>query len=152
MNLMVSIGVSLVVASVTRLASFCTLSIFSRFVCAIVMKPRGSANPHKMACKGSANPSKSAPKGSAGPLKTAASKDGSSSSRLSPTKVKVEGILEDVEGFSYPRRCAPSSRPQVSPKHVASDRLKKAEQNLVLSNQFSVLSDDEMDFSSISSD
>ena len=47
MNLMVLIGVSLVLASVARLASFCTLSIYSRFVCAIVMKPRGSANPHK---------------------------------------------------------------------------------------------------------
>ena len=152
MNLMVSIGMSLTVPSMTRIASFCTLSIFSRFVCAVVMKPRGSANPHKMTSKGSVNPSKSAPKGSAGPLKTAASKDGSSSSRRSPTKVRVEGILVDVEGFSHPRRSAPSSRPQVPPKPVASDRLKKAEQDLVLSNQFSALSDDEMDSSSISPD
>ena len=60
---------------------------------------RGSANPHKMASKGSAAPSKSAPKGSAGPLKTAASKDDSSSSRCSPTKVRVDGVLVDVEGF-----------------------------------------------------
>ena len=52
---------------------------------------RGSANPHKMASKGSAAPSKSAPKGSAGPLKTATSKDDSSSSRCSPTKVRVDG-------------------------------------------------------------
>ena len=50
---------------------------------------RGSANPHKMASKGSCAPSKSAPKGSAGPLKPAASKDDSSSSRCSPTKVAV---------------------------------------------------------------
>ena len=113
---------------------------------------RGSANPHKMASKGSAAPSKSAPEGSAGPLKTAASKDDSSSSRYSLTKVRVEGVLVDVEGFSHPRRSAPSSRPHVPPKPVASDRLKKAEQNLVLSNQFSALSDVEMDSSSISPD
>ncbi len=49
---------------------------------------RGSANPKKMASKGSVAPSKSAPKGSAGPLKTATSKDDSSSSRCSPTKVR----------------------------------------------------------------
>ena len=110
---------------------------------------RGSANPHKMASKGSAAPSKSAPKGSAGPLKTATSKVDSSSSRCSPSKVRV-----DVEGFSHPRRSTPSSRPQVPPKPVASDRLKKAEQNLVLSNHFVVvaLSDDEMDSSPISPD
>ena len=102
---------------------------------------RGSANPHKMASKGSANPSKSVPKGSAGPLKT----DDSSSSRCSPAKVRVEGVLVDVEGFSHPRRSIPSNRPHVPPKPVASDRLKKAEQNLVLSNQFSALSVDEMD-------
>ncbi len=113
---------------------------------------RGSANPHKMASKGSAAPSKSAHKGSAGPLKTATSKDDSSSSRCSPTKVRVDGVLVDVEGFSHPRRSTPSSRPQVPPKPVASDRLKKAEQNLVLSNQFSALSDDEMDSSPISPD
>ena len=51
------------------------------------------------------------------------------------------GVLVDVEGFLHPRRSAPSSRPQVPPKPVASDRLKKAEQNLVLSNQFSALSE-----------
>ena len=101
---------------------------------------RGSANPHKMASKGSAAPSKSAPKGSAGPLKTAASKGDSSSSRCSPTKLRVEGVLVDVERFSHLGRSTPSSRPQVPPKPVASDRLKKAEQNLVLSNQFSALS------------
>ena len=39
MNLMVSMGVSLVVPSMTRIASFCTLSRFSRFVCAIVVRP-----------------------------------------------------------------------------------------------------------------
>ena len=113
---------------------------------------RGSANPHKMASKGTAAPSKSAPKGSAGPLTTATSKDDSSSSRFSPTKVRVDRVLVDVEGFSHPRRSTPSSRPQVPPKPVASDRLKKAEQNLVLSNQFSALSDDEMDSSPISPD
>ena len=41
-----------------------------------------------MASKGSA-----APKGSAGPLKTATSKDDSSSSRCSPTKVRVDRVL-----------------------------------------------------------
>ena len=62
----------------------------------------------------------------------------------------MDGVLVDVEGFSRPRRSTPSSRPQVPPKPVASDRLKKAEQDLVLSNQFSALSNDEMDSSSIS--
>ena len=80
------------------------------------MASRGSANPHKMASKGSAAPSKSAHKGSTGPLKTTASKDDSSSSRCSPTKVRVDGVLVDVEGFSHPRRSTPSSRPQVPPK------------------------------------
>ena len=88
----------------------------------------------KKASKGTAAPSKSAPKGSAGPLKTAASKDESSSSRCSPTKVRVDGVLVDVEGFLHPRCSTPSSRPQVPPKPVASDRLKKAEQDLVISN------------------
>ena len=101
---------------------------------------RGSANPHKMAPKGSAAPSKSAHKGSAGPLKTVTSEDDSSSLRCSPSKVRADGVLVDVEGFSHPRRSTPSSRPQVPPKPVASDRLKKAEQNLVLSNHFSALS------------
>ena len=107
---------------------------------------RGSANPNKMA---SAAPSKSAPKGSAGPLKTAASKDDSSSSRRSPTKVRVDGVLVDVEGFSHPRRSTPSSRPQVPPNPKVPDRQSKAERNLVLSNQYSALSDDEMESSSI---
>ena len=107
---------------------------------------RGSVNPHKMAPKCSAAPSKSAHKDSAGPLKTATSKDDSSSLRCSLSKVRAV----DIEGFSHPRHSTPSSRPQVPPKPVASDRLKKAEQNLVLSNQFSALSDDEMDSLSIS--
>ena len=107
----------------------------------------GSANPQKIASKGFAAPSKSAPKGSAGPLKTTTLKDDLSSSRCSPTKVRVDGVLVDIKGFSS----TPSSRPQVPPKPVASDRL-KAEQNLILSNQFSALSDDEMDSSSISPD
>ena len=38
-NLMLSIGVSFVVPSMTRIASFCTLSSFSRFVCAIIVMP-----------------------------------------------------------------------------------------------------------------
>ena len=80
-----------------------------------------------VASKGSAAPSKSSPKGSAGPLKTATSKDDLSSSRCSPTKVRVDRVLVDVEGFSHPRRSTPSSRPQVPPKPVVSDRLKNAE-------------------------
>ena len=68
---------------------------------------RGSANPHKMASKGSAAPSKSAHKGSAGPLKTATSKD---DPWCSPSKVRVDGVLVDVEGFSHPRRCTPLLR------------------------------------------
>ena len=39
MGLMVSMGVSLVVPSMTRIASFCTLSSCSRFVCATVVRP-----------------------------------------------------------------------------------------------------------------
>ena len=110
---------------------------------------RGSANPHKMASKGSAAPSKSAPKGSAGPLKTVASKDDSSSSRCSPTKVRLDGVLVDIEGFSHLRRSTSSSSPQVPPKPNVPDRQSKAERNLVLSNQHSALSDDEMESSSI---
>ena len=113
------------------------------------MASRGSASPHKMALKGSAAPFKSAPKGSAGPFKTAASKDDSSSLRCSPTKVRVDGVLVDVEGFLHPRRSTPSSRPQVPPKPNVPDRQSKAERNLVLSNQYSALSDDEMESSSI---
>ena len=79
---------------------------------------RGSANPHKMASKGSAAPSRSAPKGSAGPLKTAASKDDSSSSRRSPTKVRVDGVLVTPRCFRTPGapllpagpRCHPSQK------------------------------------------
>ena len=110
---------------------------------------RGSANPHKMASKGSAAPSESVAKGSAGPLKTAALKDDSSSSRRSPTKVRVDRVLVDVEGFSHPRRSTPSSRPQVPPKPKVPDRQSKAERNLVLSNQYSALSDDELESSSV---
>ena len=109
----------------------------------------GSANPHKMASKGSVAPSKSAPKGSAGPLKTATSKDDPSSSRCSPSKVRVDGVLVDVEGFSHPRHSTPSSRPQVPPKPKVPDRQSKAERKLVLSNQYSALSDNEMESSSI---
>ena len=87
--------------------------------------------------------------GSAGPLKTVASKDDWSSSRRSPTKVRVEGVLVDVEGFSHPRRSAPSSRPQVPPIPKVPDRQNKAGRNLVLSSQYSALSDDEMELSSI---
>ena len=90
-----------------------------------------------MASKGSAAPSKSAPKGSAGHLKTATSKDDLSSSRCSPTNVRVDGVLVDVEGFSHLRRSTPSSRPQVPPKPKVPDRQSKAERNLVLSNQYS---------------
>ena len=62
---------------------------------------RGSANPPKMASKGSAAPSKIAPKGSAGPLKTVTLKDDSSSSRCSPTKVRVDGVPVDVALHSF---------------------------------------------------
>ena len=110
---------------------------------------RGSVNPHKMASKGSAAPAKSAPKGSAGSLKTAASKDDSSSSRRSPTKVRVDGVPVDVEGFSHSRCSTPSSRPQVPHKPKVPDMQSKAERNLVLSNQYSALSDDEMESSSV---
>ena len=39
MNLMVSVGVSLVVPSMTLIASFCTLSSFNRIVWAICIMP-----------------------------------------------------------------------------------------------------------------
>ena len=110
---------------------------------------RGSANPPKMASKGSAAPSKSTHKGLAGPLKTVTSKDDSSSSRCSPTKVRVDGVLVDVEGFSHPRYSTPSSRPLVPPKPKVADRQSKAERKLILSYQYSALSDDEMETSSI---
>ena len=38
-NFMVSMGVSFAVPSVIRIASFCTLSSFCRFDCAIVVRP-----------------------------------------------------------------------------------------------------------------
>ena len=76
-----------------------------------------------------------------------------SSSRGLLTGVRVEGVLEDIKGFVrswfVQTRCStPSSRTQASPKLIASDRLKKAEQNLVLSNQCSPLLDHKMDSSS----
>ena len=77
-----------------------------------------------------------------------------SSSRGLLTGVRVEGVLEDIKGFVrswfVQTRCsAPSSKTQASPKlQIASDRLKKAEQNLVLSNQCSPLLDHKMDSSS----
>ena len=61
----------------------------------------------------------------------------------------MDGVLVDVEGFSHPMRSALFSRPQLPPKPKDPDRLSKAERNLVLSNQYSALSDDEMESSSI---
>ena len=127
------------------------------------MASKGSANPSKMASMGLAVPSKTGPKGSvgplkitckgsAGPLKNASSKDDSSSSRSSPAAVRVGRVLVDVEGFVHPRHSAPSSGTQAPPKLVDWDRLKNAEQILVLSNQYSALSDDEMDSSLIPRD
>ena len=110
--------------------------------------PKGSAGPLKTAPKGSAGPLKTTPKGSAGPLKTASS----TSSRSSPTAVRVGRVLVDVEGFVHPRCSAPSGGTQAPPKPIDSDRLKKAERNLVLSNQYSALSNGEMDSSLIPPD
>ena len=56
--------------------------------------------------------------------------------------MRVDGVLVDVEGFSHPRRSALSSRPQVPPKPKVPDRQSKAERNVVLSNQYSALSDE----------
>ena len=67
-------------------------------------------------------------------MKTAPSKDDSSSSRGSLTTVRVEGVLVDIEGFVHPMRSTSSGRPQVPPKPKVSDRLKKAEHDLVLSD------------------
>ena len=53
-------------------------------------------------------------------------------------------VLVDIKGFVHPRRSAPSGGTQAPPKPADWDRLKKVERNLVLSNQYSVLSDDEM--------
>ena len=61
----------------------------------------------------------------------------------------MDGVLVDVEGFSHPRRSTLSSRPQVPTKPKGTDRQSKAERNPVLSNQYSALSDDEMESSSI---
>ena len=52
-------------------------------------------------------------------------KDDSSSSRRSPTKVRVDGVVVDVEDLSHPRRSAPSSRLQEPPKPKFPDRLRK---------------------------
>ena len=83
---------------------------------------KGSAVPSKTGPKGSAGPLKTASKGSAGPLKTASSKDDSSTSRSSPTAVRVGRVLGDVEGFVQPRRSAPSGGTQAPPKSADSDR------------------------------
>ena len=96
---------------------------------------KGSAVPSKTGPKGLAGTLKTAPKGSAGPLKTVSSRDDPSSSRGSPTAVRVGRVLVDVEGFVHPRRSAPSGGTQAPPKTADSDRLKRAERNLVLSNQ-----------------
>ena len=61
----------------------------------------------------------------------------------------MDGVLVDAEGVLHPRRSTPSSRPQMPPKPKVPDRQSKAERNLVLSNQYSALSDDEMESSSI---
>ena len=53
----------------------------------------------------------------------------------------------DVEGFVDPRCSASSGRSQVPPKPIASERQKQVEDNLVPSNQYSALSDYEMDSS-----
>ena len=99
---------------------------------------------------GSADPSKTASKGSAGPSKTAPSTDDASPSRVTPSKVRVEGVRVDIEGFVNPKRSTSSGRPQVphKSKDKVTDMQKKVKKNLVLSNQYSVLSDDEMDSSS----
>ena len=59
----------------------------------------------------------------------------------------MDGVLVDVEGFSHPRCSTPSRRPQVPPKAKVPDRQSKAERKLVLSNQYSALSDDKMESS-----
>ena len=51
----------------------------------------------------------------------------------------------DVDRFVNPRRSASFGRP----KPKVSDRQKKAEKNLVLSNQYSILLEDEMESPSI---
>ena len=56
---------------------------------------------------------------------------------------------QTLKGFSHPRRSTPSSRPQMPPKPKGTDKQSKAERNLVLSNQYSALSDDEMELSSV---
>ena len=105
---------------------------------------KGSADPSKTASKGSADPFKTASTGSAGPPKTAALTDDTTSTRCTPSKVRVEGVRRVVDGAS-------SGRPQVPPKQKdkVTDRHNKAKKNLVLSNQYSALSDDEMESSSV---
>ena len=66
--------------------------------------------------------------------------------------MRVGRVLLDIKGFVHPRCSAPTSRTQASPKPADSERLKKAERNVVLYNQYSALSDDEMDSSSIPPD
>ena len=61
----------------------------------------------------------------------------------------MDGVLVDVEGFSHPRRSAPSMRRRVPPKPKVPDGQSKAEGNLVLSDQYSALLDDEMESSSV---
>ena len=63
-----------------------------------------------------------ASKGPAGPLKTASSRDDTSSSKGSPTAVRVGRVLVDVEGFVHPRRSAPAGGTQAPPKPADSDR------------------------------
>ena len=54
MNLLVSMGVSLMVPSMTRIASFCALFSFSRFVCASVVRSNhNSVNLHTWRSGGS---------------------------------------------------------------------------------------------------
>ena len=52
---------------------------------------------------------------SPGPSKTAPSTDDSSSSRATPSKVRVEGVVVNVEGFITPRHSTPSVKPQFRP-------------------------------------
>ena len=61
----------------------------------------------------------------------------------------MDGVLVDVEGFSHPRRSAPSIRHQVPPKPKVPDGQSKAEGTLVLSDQYAALLDDEMESSSV---
>ena len=62
----------------------------------------------------------------------------------------MDGVRVDIEGFVNPKRSTSSGRPQVplKSKDKVTDMQQKVMKNLVLSNQHSVLSDDEMDLSS----